>query len=242
MIVLFDIDGTLIRTGGAGSRAMNRAFEDLFGVSGAFDGIPMAGRTDKAIVEDAAAHAGVDLGTEVLQRFRDRYFERLLEAIPETGHRRSVLPGVQRLLDALTAPPFKSNVFIALLTGNSERGARVKLEHFDLWRFFPCGAYGDDVRDRRELFSVAIDRARACGAPPVLPKDVLVVGDTELDVACATAAGARAVAVATGSSSAEALRRSGADVVFDDLTDTTAFLRLLDGGRENSADAAEEEG
>ena len=226
-IVLFDIDGTLIRTGGAGSRAMNRAFEDLFGLSGAFDGIPMAGRTDKRIVEDAAARAGLALGTQGWQRFRSRYFERLLEALPEHGHRNRVLPGVQPLLEALAARPMGKDVFVALLTGNCERGARIKLEHFDLWRFFPCGAYGDDVRDRDELFAVAIERARVRGAPHVLPQDVLVVGDTELDVACAAAAGARSVAVATGSSNADALRQSGADVVFEDLSDTAAFLALL---------------
>jgi phosphoglycolate phosphatase-like HAD superfamily hydrolase len=226
-IVLFDIDGTLIRTGGAGSRAMNRAFEDLFELPGAFDGIPMAGRTDKRIVEDAAARAGVTLGTEGFQRFRNRYFERLLEALPERGHRNRVLPGVLSLLEALAARPMGKDVFVALLTGNCEQGARIKLEHFDLWRFFPCGAYGDDVCDRDALFAVAIERARVCGAPDVLPQDVLVVGDTELDVACAAAAGARSLAVATGSSNADALRQSGADVVFEDLSDTAAFLTLL---------------
>jgi phosphoglycolate phosphatase len=226
-IVLFDIDGTLIRTGGAGSRAMNRAFKDVFGLSGAFDGIPMAGRTDRRIVEDAAARAGVVLETEVFRRFRNRYFERLLEALPEQGHRNRVLPGVQPLLEALAARPQGRDVFVALLTGNCEQGARIKLEHFDLWRFFACGAYGDVALDRDELFAVAIDRSRERGAPHVRPQDVLVVGDTELDVACAVAAGARSVAVATGSSNADALRQSGADVVLEDLSDTAAFLALL---------------
>jgi phosphoglycolate phosphatase len=226
-LVLFDIDGTLVRTGGAGSRAMSRAFEDLFGVSGAFDYIPMAGRTDKRILEDAAARAGVDLDP-LIQRFRDRYVERLLEALSEIGdHRKSVMPGVQTLLEALVTNPAKKNLFLALLTGNGEQGAKIKLEHFDLWRFFPCGAFGDDVRDRGELFPVALERARACGAPHVRAQDVIVVGDTELDVACAVAAGARSVAVATGPSDSKTLRQSGADVVFEDLSDTAAFLRLL---------------
>ena len=223
-IVLFDIDGTLVRTGGAGVRAMSRAFEDLFGVAGAFDGIPMAGRTDKGIIEDAAARAGVEAGMPLFESFRRKYCERLLEALPELGYRRCVLPGVLPLLDAL-AP--RSDVFVALLTGNCEQGARLKLEHFDLWRFFPCGAFGDDVRNRNELFAVAMQRAREHGAPEVAREDVIVVGDTELDVACAAAGGARSVAVATGPANSAALRQCGADVVFEDLSDTEAFLRLL---------------
>jgi phosphoglycolate phosphatase len=223
-IVLFDIDGTLIRTGRAGSRAMNRAFEDLFGIPEAFDGIPMAGRTDKGILEDGASRAGVDLSGSAFHRFRDRYFMRLREALPEPGPHRGILPGVQPLLGAIAA---RADVFPALLTGNCEEGARIKLEHFDLWKFFRCGAYGDAVVDRNELFDVAMARARACGAPATHPRDVVVVGDTVLDVACAKAAGARSVAVATGPSDVDVLRAAGADVAVTDLSDTEGFLRLL---------------
>jgi phosphoglycolate phosphatase-like HAD superfamily hydrolase len=226
-IVLFDIDGTLIRTGRAGSRAMDRAFEDLFGIPKAFEGIQMAGRTDKWILEDAAARAGVSVTAEWFQRFRDRYSECLLEALPQPGPQKGILPGVRPLLDALVAAPLRDDVFLALLTGNSETGARIKLEYFDLWRYFRCGAYGDEVHDRNELFTVAMSRVQACGGPAARPRDVIVVGDTPLDVACAAAAGARSVAVATGPSDADTLRRSGADVVFDDLSDTSAFLRLV---------------
>jgi len=223
-IVLFDIDGTLIRTGRAGSRAMNRAFEDLFGIAGAFDDIPMAGRTDKGILDDGAARAGVDLGGGNFQRFRARYFERLIEALPEPGPHKGVLPGVQPLLEALA---MRANVFPALLTGNCEEGARIKLEHFNLWKFFRCGAFGDDVVDRNDLFAVAMARALTCGAPQVHARDVLVVGDTLMDVACARAAGARSVGVATGPSGVDALQAAGADVVVEDLSDTAGFLRLL---------------
>jgi phosphoglycolate phosphatase len=223
-IILFDIDGTLILTGGAGSRAMGRAFEDAFGIARAFDGIPMAGRTDRRILDAAAAHAGVTLDAAARRRFRDRYAARLLEALPEPGHSSRVLPGVEPLLQTLTPHP---DFFVALLTGNCEQGAKLKLEHFDLWRFFRCGAFGDEVHDRNDLFAVAMQRARECGAPSIVAEDVIVVGDTELDVACAAAAGARSVAVATGSSTSEALRQSGADVVFEDLSDVNEFLRLL---------------
>ena len=223
-IVLFDIDGTLVRTGGAGVRAMARAFEDLSGVARAFDGIPMAGRTDKSILEDAATRARLEIGPQFSARFRARYCERLVEALPEPGHVSNILPGVRRLLEALARRP---DIFLALLTGNCEEGAKLKLEHFDLWRYFSCGAFGDEAADRRTLFAVAMRRARECGAPEVAPNHVFVVGDTELDVACAAAAGARSIAVATGPSDSAALRRSGAHVVFEDLSDTDAFLNLL---------------
>jgi len=203
---------------------MNRAFEDLFGVAGAFDGIPMAGRTDHGILEDGALRTGVELSDENRRQFRARYFERLLEALPEPGGRKEVLPGVLPILHAITT---RGDVFPALLTGNCEDGARIKLEHFDLWKFFRCGAFGDDVVNRNELFAVAIERALGCGAPPVHPRDVLVVGDTVLDVACAKAAGARSLGVATGPYDVDALRAAGADVAVEDLSDTAAFLRLL---------------
>jgi phosphoglycolate phosphatase len=241
-IVLFDIDGTLIRTGRAGSRAMNRAFEDLFGISGAFDEIPMAGRTDKGILEEGAARAGVDLNDGNFQRFRTRYFERLIEALPEPGPLKGVLPGVRPLLEALET---RADVFPALLTGNCERGARIKLEHFDLWRFFRCGAYGDDVVDRNDLFAIALARAFACGSPQVHSQDVLVVGDTVLDIACARSHGARSIAVATGPSGVDELQAAGADVVMEDLSDTDEILRLIstdlkyDDMSEKSADEAD---
>jgi len=222
-IVLFDIDGTLILTGGAGSRAMNRAFEDVFGIAGAFDGLPMAGRTDKRILQDAAMRAGIDPSDSSIPRFRERYFKRLSEILHDSP--RDPLPGVRPLLEKLSV---RSDVFLALLTGNCEEGARLKLEHFDMWRFFSCGGYGDDTDDRNDLFPVAMQRAHACGMPEIPASSAIVVGDTELDVLCAKAAGARSVAVATGSSSADALRRADADVVFPDLSNTNAFVRLID--------------
>ncbi len=203
---------------------MNRAFDDLFGIPDAFDGIPMAGRTDRWILDDAAARTGVDLSGDTFERFRERYFARLLEALPEPRPDTCVLPGVRDLLEAIDA---RGDIFPGLLTGNCEEGARIKLEHFGLWKFFRCGAYGDAVTDRNHLFDVAVKRAEACGAPRVTPGDVIVVGDTVLDVACAQAAGARSVAVATGPVDAATLKSGGADLVMHDLSDTDAFLRFV---------------
>jgi phosphoglycolate phosphatase len=223
-IVLFDIDGTLILTGGAGGRAMSRAFEDTFGIPGALHGIPMGGRTDAGILAQAAARAGLVLSADDRRRFRDRYVDCLREALPDAPHPKGVLPGVRPLLETLASRP---DIFLALLTGNTEEGARLKLEHFDLWQFFQCGAFGDVEAERNDLFAVAMRRALACGAPDVAPANVIVIGDTELDVAVAVAAGARSVAVATGSSSLAALRQCGADVVWPDLSDVNAFLEWL---------------
>jgi phosphoglycolate phosphatase len=226
-LFLFDIDGTLVLTGGAGGRAMTRAFRDAFGVEDAFRDIPMPGRMDPLILADAAARAGLVLDDPLLSSFRARYAECLREEIARPGPRKGVLPGVRPLLDALVARP---GLFLALLTGNYTDAARIKLEYFDLWRYFTCGAYGEEAAARHELVPVAIERARACGAVPAALDRVVVVGDTPHDISCAHAGQATAVGVATGGHSAGELADSGADVVFEDLTDTRRFLDLLDNG------------
>jgi phosphoglycolate phosphatase len=226
-LILFDIDGTLCLTGGAGARAMTRAFEDTFRIRGAFAGIAMAGRTDQIILRDALARVQFAADESILSDFHTRYLDYLRQEILEPGKGpKAVMPGVRELLDHLAT---RADVFIGLLTGNFAAGARIKLEYFDLWRYFACGAFGDDACERNDLMPIAIRRAQECGAPSVPPRDVIVVGDTPLDVACASSAGARSVAVATGSFTTDRLRAAGADVVFDDLSDTGAFRALLDG-------------
>jgi phosphoglycolate phosphatase-like HAD superfamily hydrolase len=224
-LVLFDIDGTLVLTGGAGIRAMNRACEDIVGHRDALDGVPIAGRTDWIILEDALARQGRTLDRALLHELRDRYVQHLREEIELPGHgTKSVMPGIRELLDALRA---RSDVGVGLLTGNFAEGARVKLEYFDLWKYFRWGAFGDDASDRNALVPVAIRRAEECGIGNASPSDVLVVGDTPHDIACAHAVGARPIGVATGSYSVETLRSKGAEAVFQDLSDTETFLNLL---------------
>jgi phosphoglycolate phosphatase-like HAD superfamily hydrolase len=237
-LILFDIDGTLVLTGGAGIRAMNRACEELAGHSHALEGIPVAGRTDRIILADVATRAGHALDDGLLDRLRGRYITNLREEIERPGRTQSfeslgarggvkaVMPGIRELLDTLDR---REDVFLALLTGNFAAGARIKLEHFDLWRFFRCGAFGDDAADRNALVPVALARARQCGLrEPLPPHHILVVGDTPHDVACARVAGATPVGVATGGFSADQLRESGADIVFESLADADEFLRLVD--------------
>jgi phosphoglycolate phosphatase-like HAD superfamily hydrolase len=224
-LVLFDIDGTLILTGGAGVRAMNRACEDVLGHSEALDGIPVAGRTDRIILHDVLRRIGRDLDEVLFASLRDRYLRWLAREIDLPGHgMKGVMPGVRELLASLHS---RDDAFLGLLTGNFEAGARIKLGHFGLWDYFRCGAFGDDAADRNELVPFAISRARARGAPEPRPGDVLVVGDTPHDVACALAVGATPVGVATGGFSVEQLRASGAEVVFEDLSETAAFTALL---------------
>ena len=221
-VILFDIDGTLVLTGGAGGRAMTRAFEELFAVPDAFGGIPMPGRTDSWILSDAAAAHGIS--PEALPRFRSVYLTLLATELEHPGPGKGVLPGVRPLLDALVV---RDDVYLALLTGNYEEAARVKLEYFDLWRYFACGAFGDDAPNRNGLLPKALGRIRECGGPAVAPADVVVIGDTPLDIECAAAAGARSIAVATGGYGVEALRAAGADVVVADLSDTAGMMRAI---------------
>ncbi|MBI3400642.1 MAG: haloacid dehalogenase-like hydrolase [Acidobacteria bacterium] len=223
-LVLFDIDGTLVLTGGAGLRAMALAFQELFDVPDAFGGMPMAGRTDAWILSDAAAAHGIPRDAPALARFPDVYLRHLAVEIEKPHPRKTVMPGVRDLLDALAR---RDDVYIALLTGNYEAAARLKLEHFDLWRYFPCGAFGDGAADRNSLVPKAIARVAAAGGPAFAARDAVVIGDTPLDVACAKVNAARAVGVATGPHGVADLRAAGADAVLTDLSETENVVRLL---------------
>lgn len=220
-LILFDIDGTLVLTGGAGGRAMARAFEDVFGLEHGMASISMAGRTDAWIVAQMAASHGLTCTPEVFERFHEAYIGHLMEEIHKPGPQKGILPGVRDVLDALAA---HTGAHLALLTGNFERGAQIKLEYFDLWRYFAAGAFGDRTHDRNSLLGTALARVAEAGGPSISPAETVVVGDTPLDVAVAVASGARSLAVATGSYDVDALRASGADVVVEDLGDVEAVL------------------
>jgi phosphoglycolate phosphatase-like HAD superfamily hydrolase len=223
-LVLFDIDGTLVLTGGAGLRAMALAFEELFDVPDAFRGMQMAGRTDAWILSDAAAAHDIPRDSPALARFPEVYLRHLTAEIEKPHPRKTVMPGVRDLLDALAG---RDDVYVALLTGNYEAAARLKLEHFDLWRYFQCGAFGDGAADRNGLVPKAIARVAAAGGPAFAARDTVVIGDTPLDVACAKVNAARAVGVATGPHAVDELRDAGADVVFEDLANTADVMAAI---------------
>jgi phosphoglycolate phosphatase-like HAD superfamily hydrolase len=189
----------------------------------------MPGRTDAWILSDAAAAHAIAHDAPALARFREVYLAYLRDALHEPGPRKGVMPGVRALLDALSP---RRDVFLALLTGNYEDAARAKLQYFDLWRYFSCGAFGDAAADRNGLLPKALARVRACGGPDAAPSDAVVVGDTPLDIACARAGSARSVGVATGSYRVDQLRDAGADVVLEDLSDTERVVALLTSANE----------
>jgi phosphoglycolate phosphatase len=204
---------------------MSLAFDEVFAIANAFEGIPMAGRTDSWILDDAAAAHGIPPDSADLSRFRDAYLRHLVIELDKPGvARKGLMPGVRELLDALAA---RDDVYLALLTGNYEAGARLKLEYFDLWKYFPCGAFGDDAPHRNVLVPKALARVEACGGLTFAAKDTVVIGDTPLDVGCARHVGARSLAVATGSHSIDDLRAAGADVVLKDLSDTDEVVRII---------------
>jgi phosphoglycolate phosphatase len=226
VIVLFDVDGTLIKSGGAGLRGMNATFARLYGVADALNGVTLAGRTDRAIVGDVLRSIGVEPTPAEVARIRESYIDDLrVEIRRPVDDPSCVLPGVEALLEAIEARP---HLTTGLLTGNFEPGAAVKLEHFDLWRRFAFGAFGDDHVDRRALVPVALARARQAGHATPPPSRVVVVGDTPLDIDCAKAHGARAVAVATGPYDRATLAAAGADLVVDTFADAVQVTRWLE--------------
>jgi phosphoglycolate phosphatase-like HAD superfamily hydrolase len=228
-LVLFDIDGTLITSRGAGRRAMRIAFERVFGTAGGIDRYDLRGRTDTRIVHDVMGAEGWEPArvSERLDDFFEAYLGGLVAEIGD-GQGVMMLPGVAEVVERLAE---SSEVALGLVTGNIEQGARIKLQPTGLWPRFRVGAYGSDHMDRRRLPPLAARRAHALLGREFPPTDVVVIGDTPHDVDCARACGAVAVAVATGQYPREALLADRPDHFFEDLSDTDRVLRALLGGR-----------
>lgn len=221
-LVLFDIDGTLIYSAGAGVRAMTRALEEITGVAEGFKGIDCSGKTDPQIICEALEKLELPSHDGLVATLLDLYLACLkVEVSKGKGH---VKPGVQLLLQTLRDT---EGIHLGLLTGNIERGARIKLESFGLNLYFPVGAFGNDDRDRNRLLPVAVERLRSTAGVTLTRRDCIVVGDTPRDVACAHAHGAPCIAVATGPYSTEALEVTGADLVVLDLSDTRRIVKWI---------------
>lgn len=207
-IILFDIDGTLLLTGGAGLRALDRVFRARYGVEDAYRGVEFHGRTDAAIIRAMLRrHLGRDPEDGELPLLGDLYVEALETVLAEGTPAFRVLPGAREALEALH---LRADVTLGLATGNLEPAAWAKLRHAGLDRFFRVGGFGTDSEDRLELTRLGAERARS-EARGDERTPILVVGDTVHDVRCAQAIGARCLAVATGNASEEALRAAGAD-------------------------------
>ena len=224
-LVLFDIDGTLVIAKGAGRRALGRALERVYGTTGPIEGYDFRGKTDPRIVRDLMGAAGLapDVIGGGLGECFELYARGLVEEIGD-GQCVSVLPGVAELVRRLDAT---EGVLLGLLTGNIEEGARIKLAPTGLWPYFRTGAYGSDDGDRRRLPSLAARRAQALTGHGFRPEDVLVIGDTPLDIECARAFGAVAVAVATGFHPYAELEALGPDLLFESFADVEAVAARL---------------
>lgn len=225
-LILFDVDGTLITARGAGRDAFNRALREVFGTVGPREAVyDFRGKTDPRILHDLMSAAGFS-AADIEARaptFFAAYVRELTEVIGD-GRRVQTLPGVQPLLRALTA---RDDVVVGLLTGNVEEGARVKLAPTGLWPFFRVGAFGSDHVDRRALPAIACVRAQALVAREFPFDRVTIIGDTPLDVDCARACGARAVAVATGFYGYDDLEGCGPDLLLNDLAEVDSVIELL---------------
>ena len=222
-LILFDIDGTLLNTGGAGIAALTQGFSRAFPEQAArMPQLDLAGATDSGLVINIFHHAEIEHTQENGARFLDAYLDHLGENLLTFGGQ--LLPGVSGLLDALADHP---GATIGLLTGNIERGARLKIDHFGIGHHFSFGSYGDDHHDRDALGPIAIQRASAATGKSFSSRQVYVIGDTAKDISCARAAGAQAVAVATGSIPHAELEAHAPDLLFEDLADTAAVLQSL---------------
>ena len=212
-VYLFDIDGTLLVTGGAGRRAMRRAFDEIVGFADALEGIHLGGMTDRLILRHGLQVVGREFEEEVVVALLDRYLTYLEEELPRSAGYR-VMPGVQAAVDLCLQQPVAA---VGLGTGNVERGARAKLRRAQLDGHFRFGGFGCDAEDRVELLRIGAERgARALGVP-LAEARLVIIGDTPRDVAAAAALDAECIAVTTGAFSAEELREAGAEHVFASL-------------------------
>ncbi len=227
-LVLFDIDGTILNTQGAGARAFRRAMLEVYDETGPIDDYEFHGRTDPQIARELLRMAGfqdatIDAG---LQRLWSAYLRELDLELRKPGNGTMVLAGVTPLLNALHET---GQHLVALLTGNIEPGARLKLGAAGLWGRFDFGAYGSDHERRDQLPAVAIRRAQDSSGIHFQGRDIVIIGDTPFDVSCGRSLGVWAVAVATGKHTTRELEDAGADVVLTDLADTQRVLAAIEG-------------
>lgn len=224
-LILFDIDGTLIDSGGAGTRSLDLAFKELFFIDNAFKGISMAGKTDIQIMKEGIAKHNLPSNNGILPAIVNAYIKNLIIEI--NNDKKHIKPGIKEAFKMLISG--NGNYQLGLLTGNIEQGARIKLEPFDLNRYFPSGAFGNDDEDRNKLLPIAVKRFKSISGKEINFKNCIIVGDTPRDVYCAKPYGASCIAVATGPYSTDSLIEAGADVVMEDLSDTDAFLKAIKG-------------
>jgi phosphoglycolate phosphatase-like HAD superfamily hydrolase len=219
MLYLFDIDGTLVDTGGAGMSALTEATREVFGHAG--PDLDLAGSTDLGLIANIHAYFEIEPTDERIEAYFQVYHQRLAWNLTYGNFPGRVYHGVQAILQELSSRP---GITLGLLTGNTAAGAATKMRHFQLAEYFPFGAYGSDHADRNLLGPIALKRASAFAGRDFSANETLVIGDTPKDIACAHAIGAKCLAVATGQFSAAALAAHGADYVVESLADASAWI------------------
>lgn len=225
ILLLFDVDQTLISTGGAGIRALTRTFGERYGMDRAdrvLHQVRPEGKTDPQIFREILTHLDRS-GHVTIATLQERYLHYLGQEMG-TPSNASLKPGVRKLLEELRRHP---QVLLGLLTGNLREGALIKLTYFHLEHYFEVGAFGSDAEERSALVPIARYRAESRCGVRFSPRQVLVIGDTPLDIACAHATGAISVAVATGSSTTEGLARHQPDHLFNDLSNVGRVVQTL---------------
>lgn len=221
-LLLFDIDGTLISSAGAGVQALKLVLTERFQIQDDLHDIEIGGMTDSGIVMSILKKHKVPQTHENISAFLDSYVHFLSQELPR--RRGNLLPGVLELLERVKTRP---HLVLALLTGNVSRGAQLKLEHYGVWHLFEFGAFADDHHDRNKLGGFARIRAKEKHGREFSPNEIDVIGDTPRDIACGKAFGARTVAIATGTWSREELAKHEPDFLFDDLSDVDEVMRVL---------------
>ncbi len=222
-LILFDIDGTIMESGGAGVRSLDYAFRDVISSENIFADISMAGKTDLQIVREGLRMLGLPPDNGYVPKILQSYLRHLRTEILKSD--KQLKPGIIEALEALKIQSSKYG--LGLLTGNFEQGARIKLGAFELNDYFPTGAFGSDHEDRNMLLPVAVERFRGHTGMDVGYAECIVIGDTPRDVACAKPYRASCIAVATGPYGTDSLADAGADFVLDDLSDTENLMALL---------------
>ncbi len=221
-LLLFDIDGTLVSTMGAGMEALKIVIEKRYDAHDDLSDIEIAGKTDSNIAADILKKYHVDLTPENISSFLDEYVAHLARLLP-TLHGK-ILPGISEILPRMKSKPDR---VLGLLTGNVERGAKLKLQRYGLWDYFAFGAFADDHHDRNQLGAFARRRAEEKHGDEFDAAQIDVIGDTGHDIACGKAIGARTIAVATGFWPREKLSTHAPDFLFDDFANVNEVIETL---------------
>ena len=222
-LLLFDIDGTLLRSEGATFKSITQTFQELFGVKDTINILSLIGATDCGIFKDAAKKLlGRQLSGKEMKAVQKRYLELLPEDL--VAARFELKPGVAKLLEMLSS---RKDIILGLETGNLEAGAFLKLKRGDIDKYFTVGGFGSDSENRTDLIRKAIERANKLNGRPIKPENIFVIGDAPHDIRAGREAGAITIAVGTGLLTKEEVMAAKPDYFLEDLSDIPVFLKLI---------------